>query len=101
MATRQKFGIVLFLALTVLIAPAAAAVAEGSISGHVKDAGGKPQMGVAVEVFTTAAAMPLRAFTDAKGFYLVKNLLPGKYFVKATADTFLPSVRENILLQAG
>lgn len=101
MATRQQFGLVLILTLSVFMAPSAAAVTEGSISGHVKNAAGKPQMGVAVEVFTSAAASPLRAFTDAKGFYTIKNLNPGKYFVKATADRFLPSIRENVTLAAG
>jgi hypothetical protein len=72
-----------------------------SLSGHVKDSLGKPQMGVLVEIFTSAAAPPVRTYTDLKGFYSAAGLLPGMYFVKATANSFLPSLRENVDLRSG
>src|SRR5881227_1029848 len=80
---------------------AAAADANAGLSGRVVDSTGKPQLGAIVEVFGTPGAAPLRAFTDAKGFYAVANLIPGTYFIKATATTFLPSIRENVNLDAG
>src|SRR5262249_50886865 len=82
-------------------AAALAAPASGSVSGTVKDSTGKPQMGAVIEVFTSALAQPLRAFTDDKGFYRVQGIVPGTYFVKATASQFLPSLRENVILKPG
>ena len=80
---------------------AVAAPAGAGLSGRVVDSAGKPQLGAIVEVFSSAAARPARVYTDARGFYAVADLLPGRYFIKATADSFLPSIRENVNLQSG
>jgi len=58
-------------------------------------------MGAVIEIFTSAATQPLKAFTDAKGYYSMKGLLPGTYQVKASASSFLPSIRENVDLKPG
>jgi len=58
-------------------------------------------MGVLVEVFTSAVAQPVKAYTDVKGFYSANGLLPGIYLLKATANSFLPSLRENVDLRSG
>ncbi|MBI2682642.1 MAG: carboxypeptidase regulatory-like domain-containing protein [Acidobacteriales bacterium] len=89
------------LAFLLLSSAAFAAPENGSITGKVADSSGKPQMGAVVEIFTSAATQPLRAFTDVKGQYTVAGLLPGTYFVKATATQFLPTIRENVTLSAG
>jgi hypothetical protein len=78
-----------------------AANTGATISGHVNDAVGKPQMGVLVEIFTSALPQPVKAYTDLKGFYSVNGLLPGIYLIKATANSFLPSLRENVDLRTG
>src|SRR5206468_1808786 len=75
--------------------------ANGTFSGQVKDSAGKPQMGVLVELFNSAVTRPISVFTDAKGSYTAANLAPGTYFIKATAASFLPSLRENIELKSG
>ena len=77
--------------------------AAGKVSGLVKDSAGKPQMGVLVEVFNSASASakPFSTYTDAKGYYTAAGLVPGLYFVKATAAAFLPTVRENVDLRGG
>src|SRR5438105_1271603 len=80
---------------------AAQAAPSGSLNGQVKDSGGKPQMGVLVEVFNASVTKPVAVFTDAKGFYTAAGLLPGTYFIKATAAAFLPSLRENVELKSG
>jgi len=72
----------------------------GEISGYVRDAGGVPQMGAAVEVLGSAA-QALKVFTDDRGFYSVARLLPGTYSVKVSAPSFLPSLREKIGVRAG
>lgn len=74
---------------------------SGTLSGQVKDSAGKPQLGVLVEVFNSNVAKPVSVFTDAKGFYSAAGLIPGTYFIKATAAAFLPSLRENVELKSG
>ncbi|HXZ80437.1 MAG TPA: TonB-dependent receptor [Terriglobales bacterium] len=74
----------------------------GTISGHVKNASGVPQMGAMVEIISAGKVLPeATVFTDVRGFYAVMDLLPGKYEVKASAPMFLPSLRENIPVHGG
>src|SRR6202795_581231 len=76
---------------------------SGAISGYVRDGGGAPQMGAAVEILGSAAQalQTLKVFTDDRGFYSVASLLPGTYSVKVSAPSFLPSLREKIDVRAG
>ncbi|MGH9493017.1 MAG: carboxypeptidase-like regulatory domain-containing protein [Terriglobales bacterium] len=84
-----------------LVAPAMAASKPGSISGYVKNSRGTPQMGASVEVFAPGGIDTLTVFTDARGYYRAAGLLPGVYFVKVTAASFLPTLRENVTLRSG
>ena len=84
-----------------LAAPAQAASQPGSISGYVKNSRGTAQMGASVEVFTAGGVDALTVFTDARGYYAAAGLLPGVYFVKVTAPSFLPTLRENVALRSG
>ena len=93
--------LVLLLSTGFGVTPALGAPAGAGLSGRVVDSVGKPQLGAVVEVFSLGATQPVRLYTDAKGFYSAVNLLPGTYLIKVTADTFLPSIRENVNLQAG
>src|SRR5438874_9795761 len=43
--------------------------------------------GAVVEVFSSASTQPARVYTDAKGFYAVANLLPGRYFIRSEEHT--------------
>jgi hypothetical protein len=54
-----------------------------------------------VEVFVSAASMGTTVFTDSRGYYVANNLPAGTYQVKVTAASFLPSLRENVLLRSG
>ncbi|HZE82124.1 MAG TPA: carboxypeptidase-like regulatory domain-containing protein, partial [Candidatus Polarisedimenticolia bacterium] len=94
----RKFGCLLVVLLA--WAPLHAA-SVGAIAGYVKDSSGTPQMGAVVEVFVSAARMGTTVFTDSRGYYLANNLPAGNYYVKVTATSFLPSLRENILLRSG
>jgi Carboxypeptidase regulatory-like domain len=85
------------LALPVL---AADRPGSGSISGHVRNASGIPQMGAMVEVLGSATHS-LKVFTDENGFYSASGLLPGMYSVKAYSPSFLPTLRERIGLRPG
>jgi Carboxypeptidase regulatory-like domain len=71
-----------------------------TISGYVRNAGGVPQMGAAVEVLSTAL-QSLRVFTDERGFFSAKGLAPGNYSVKVSAPAFLPTLREKVSVRAG
>jgi len=83
-----------------LVLPAWSADQPGTISGCVRSAGGVPQMGVAVE-FLSSAAHSLTVFTDENGFYSATGLIPGIYSVRASAISFLPTLREGIGLRPG
>ena len=86
--------------LLALALPASAAGKPGNITGVVRNTAGVPQMGAAVEVFSSAT-QAVRVFTDGRGFYSAGGLLPGTYQVRVTAPSFLPSLRENVALKAG
>ncbi|MGC2194024.1 MAG: carboxypeptidase-like regulatory domain-containing protein [Terriglobales bacterium] len=83
-----------------LALPALAADSPGTISGYVRNAGGVPQMGAAVEVLGTAVRA-LKVFTDDRGFYSIHDLLPGTYSLKVTAPSFLPALRDRVGLRSG
>src|SRR6478736_8380844 len=77
------------------------AASAGAIAGYVKDSSGAPQMGAVVEVFVSAAKVGTTVFTDSRGYYRADNLPAGTYQVKVTATSFLPSLREDVILRAG
>jgi hypothetical protein len=88
------------LAVLLAWAPLHAASA-GAIAGYVKDSSGAPQMGAVVEVFVSAARVGTTVFTDSRGYYVADYLPAGTYYVKVTAASFLPSLREDIILRSG
>lgn len=91
-----------WLLLAAFALPAAAApVKTASISGLVRSATGVAQMGARVEVFTSSTAEILTLYTDERGQYYAKGMVPGRYFVKVSASSFLPTLRENVALRGG
>ena len=93
----RKLG--LLMAVMGLALPAWSAV-PGTISGYVRNAGGVPQMGAAVEILGSAV-LSSRVFTDDRGFYSIAGLLPGTYNLKVSAPSFLPALREKVGLRPG
>jgi hypothetical protein len=89
------------IALLALAVSSAAQTHGSMITGKVTDSAGHPQLGVMVEILTASTKNPIRIFTDIKGAYTAKDLLPGTYVVKASASSFLPTLRESINLKAG
>jgi hypothetical protein len=92
-----------WLALVVaLAAPVFAAGFPGAISGTVSNSAGVAQMGATVEVFAAASVLPVaRVFTDARGAFLARELPAGSYYVKVSAPSFLPMVREDVTVKSG
>jgi Carboxypeptidase regulatory-like domain len=88
------------LLVLMMIAPAFAA-RVGVISGYVRDGSGTPQMGASVEISISATSIGTTVFTDAQGHYSADNLRPGKYQVRVSAASFLPSLRENVKITSG
>jgi hypothetical protein len=58
-------------------------------------------MGATVEVLGPGPGDHVTAYTDAKGFFSLRQLLPGTYDVKVSATAFLPTLREDVALTAG
>src|SRR5437868_4098919 len=81
--------------------PSFAASRPGKISGTVHDSAGVPQMGAAIDVHSAGLTAALLTFTDAHGRYSVKELPAGRYQVKVSQTSFLPTLRENVSLRPG
>ncbi len=94
----RKLG---YFLIVLLAASPVFAARVGEISGYIRDGSGAPQLGAVVDVYTTATTVGYTVYTDAQGFYSATNLPPGKYQVKVTAASFLPSLRENVKLNSG
>ncbi len=100
MKTCKLFRLAVAMTL-VLSASAWAAGRPATVTGWVHSAAGVAQMGAAVEIIAPGSLQAVRVFTDEKGHYTAKGLLPGIYHIRVTAPSFLPSVRENVSLRAG
>jgi hypothetical protein len=58
-------------------------------------------MGVAIEIVSSHSTQGTTVFTDAQGYYKASGLSAGAYEVKASAPSYLPTLRENLALRAG
>ena len=90
---------VLVIVLAWLALLPAAAFAQASITGVVRDSSGAVLPGVTVEVASPALIEKVRVVvTDDTGQYRVENLRPGTYSVTATLPGFSTFKREGIEL---
>ena len=71
------------------------------LAGHVRNSQGVSQMGAEVELTSHASGQTVRAFTDPKGYFLIAGIVPGKYTVRVSAPSFLPSLTQNLAVQSG
>jgi Carboxypeptidase regulatory-like domain len=75
-----------------------------NISGHIKNADGKPMARVSIEVvkyFYSGSQKELRgvaapSFTNADGEYRIAGVAPGKYYVRAIAPDAPPSEKPSL-----
>jgi len=74
---------------------------SGSIAGQVTDPAGIPQMGATVLLFNRFDRLAHKVFTDEKGNFAFPGLLPDIYSIRVTLATFVPAVRNHILVQPG
>jgi hypothetical protein len=88
------------IALFVVASAPLLAASSGSVSGVVRDSGGVPQIGAAVQLLRPDMTVVAAVYTTSKGTYTFNDVLPGKYAVKAMGAMFLPSLRENVRVRA-
>lgn len=81
---------------TASMLPSAAFAADTSLGGTVRNRSGVPQIDALVELLRADRTPVAIARTDARGAFLLTNLLPGVYQLRASEDTFLPSVRQHL-----
>lgn len=77
------------------------AATPAAVSGVVRDSQGVVQMGALVQVLNANSSLVGTAFTDLHGHYLIANLIPGKYEVRASAALFVPTLKGNLQLRPG
>jgi len=89
-----------FVLVATLCAAASAGVNPGSISGYVKNTGGVPQMGATVELISATGQLQV-VYTDVKGYFSLPGLVAGSYDLHVSAPSFVPTLREDVVLAAG
>lgn len=88
------------LASAALATPALAQSETASVSGIVRDRQGAPQIDALIQLMRADSSVVAIAHTDARGVFLLEDLLPGVYQLKASEEAFLPSLRENLRVMA-
>ncbi len=83
-----------------LCAAASAGVNPGSISGYVKSTAGVPQMGATVQLVSSNGQLQV-VYSDTKGYFSLTGLLAGSYDLHVSAPSFVPTLREDVVLAAG
>jgi len=91
----------LMLAAPVVVAGPVATKLAGSIAGYVRDASGTPQMGASVLLYNRSERLIHRAITNERGIFGFDALKPDTYSIRVTLASFMPALRESILVQPG
>ena len=97
-------GAVLGLVCLAAASPLSGAVSvslSGVITGMVTDGEGVPQMGATVMLFNRQDRLFEKALTDEKGAFAFAGLLPDLYSIRVTLASFVPAIKNNILVQPG
>jgi hypothetical protein len=107
MTTRTHISVssvVLGLVCLAAAGPVSGAVSvslSGAIAGSVTNGDGVPQMGALVMLFNRQDGLSQKAFTDEKGAFTFAGLLPDIYSIRVTLASFVPAIKNNILVQPG
>jgi hypothetical protein len=67
----------------------------------VRNSVGVPQIGAVVQLLRPDLSVVASVYTNSKGRFAFAAVVPGRYAIKATGTSFLPSLRENVRVQAG
>ena len=74
---------------------------SGAVVGSVMSSEGVPQMGALVMLFNRHDGLTEKMFTDEKGNFAFPSLLPDVYSIRVTLASFVPAIRNNIMVQPG
>ena len=78
-----------------------AQVAGATLTGTVKDSSGGVIPNAQVAITDVATAVVRTVSSNAAGFYIASNLLPGNYEVRVTASGFKTQLEKGITLTVG
>src|SRR5215469_16428916 len=87
------------LLLIAMASPAIGQNSRGTILGHISDPSGAAMQGVEVTVRNIYTGVSNTLITNAAGDYVLVNMLPGTYEVRAEADGFSAAVGGNLILE--
>ncbi len=73
----------------------------GAILGVVTDLHGAPQMGASVLLYDRYEKLKHKVLTDERGGFRFANLTAGSYSVRVSFASFMPAIRDAILVTAG
>ncbi len=73
----------------------------GSIIGFVSDASGVAQMGASVLLYNRYERLVQKALTNDRGAFGFDALTPDLYSIRVSLSSFLPALKQNILVQPG
>lgn len=88
-------------ALLLASTTASAQVVAGSISGTTIDAQGGVVPGVNIVIVNESTLEERSTVTNDRGEFQLTNLMPGRYTVRATLESFRTHERQNVVLSAG
>jgi hypothetical protein len=92
----------IFLIIAILFSvPAKAQVAGGTLSGTITDPSDKSVPQAQVSIMNVATGITTTVTTNADGFFIAPNLLPGEYQVTVSANGFSTGTRKGISLTVG
>lgn len=94
--SRKLYQIAILAALVSAGLTPAFAGSGATITGVVRDSKGTPQMGALVQLLAVDSSVAAQTYTNIHGGFLLENVLPGKYRMKATGESFLPTLREDL-----
>jgi len=87
--------------VTLFSVPIGAQVAGSTLSGTITDPSEKLVPQAHVSITNVATGITTTVTTNADGFYIAPNLLPGEYEVTVSATGFSTETRKGILLTVG
>jgi hypothetical protein len=94
-------GSIFAVAGLLCLAGARADAQSTSLTGVVRDSRGVPQIGAIVQLLRPDFTVAVETYTDERGRYRLASMAPGIYEVKASANLFLPTLRENLQVLGG
>src|SRR5713101_1849217 len=101
MLHRVAVSALVILAVTIAASPAYAQVSGATLSGTITDPSGAAIAGAKVTIANKATGENRDVTTNAAGFYLAPNLLPGVYDVTVAASGFSTAKESNVTLTVG